>query len=140
MFTLISRLISRALTTWQGRVAAMAGTTLAAVELSDVISLDWLRGQAIEIAPGSDAAALEEAARTAGRMLGLEGDEILWPRRRDGAPITPKYLTIDLSRGRAWYHGQYYSRKSVRSSGRRGFGKGTGAGMRRAVQTKQLAG
>lgn len=138
MFALIARLVSRAIFTWQGRVA-VAGATLAAVEITDVINLDWLRSQSLELAPGSDAAALEEAARTAGRMLGLEGNEVLWPRRR-GVPIVPVYMTIDLARGRAWYSGRYYSRKSVNAGRRRGFGRGVGAGTRRAVQTKQLAG
>jgi len=82
------------------------------------VTLEWLRARALELVPGSDAAALEEAARSTSRMLGLENDEVLWPRQRNGDPINPKYFVMDIGRGRAWFATRYYSRKSVRSAGR----------------------
>jgi len=114
MFALIAALI-------QGAIARTAGSQagrLIGVGIAADVGLDWLRQRAIELAPGSDAAALEEAARMTARMLGLENDEVLWPRHRDGTPVAAKYFTIDLDRGRAWIHGRYYSRKSVQAAKR----------------------
>lgn len=116
LFRLVAMLISRGLARMAGsRALQIAG---GAAVVADVVNLDWLRQESIKIAPGSDAAALEEAARTAARLLNLSGEEVLWPRSRSGEPISPNYLTIDLGRGRAWYHGKYYSRKSVSSARR----------------------
>jgi len=114
VWLLVSKMIQLALSRFGSSAAVRIG---GAAVVGDV-TLDWLRQRAIEIAPGSDAAALEEAARTAARMLGLENDEVLWPRRRDGEPIVPKYFVMDIGRGRAWMATRYYSRKSVRSAAR----------------------
>lgn len=54
----------------------------------------------------------------------LNDPNILIPEGRMGEELPLNYLTIDLKRGRAWFHPRYYSRKSVRSSGGRGFGRG----------------
>lgn len=114
MFGLVSSLVRAGFMRVAGnRIAQVAGGGVA-VDLT----LDWLRQQALNMAPGSDAVALEEAARTASRMLGLENDEVLWPRHRDGTPITPRYFVIDLDRGRAFVTSRYYSRKSVNARGR----------------------
>jgi hypothetical protein len=52
-------------------------------------------------------------------MLGLGGDQVLWPvNRRTGALIPPLYFHIDLVRGRAWYSSRYVSTRR-----RRGFGR-----------------
>lgn len=135
MIMLVARMIWNAIAVHKRTIV----TGGAAVAIGDVINLDWLRQQAIRIAPGSDREALEEASRLAARLLGLEGDEVLWPRQRNGEPITPKYMIIDLNRGRAWYSTRYYSRKSVNAGRRRGFGRGVGAGRRQAVQTAQIS-
>lgn len=111
MWWLVGRLIiaSRAL-------AASRGVQLAAggIVAADLINLDWLRSQAIRIAPGSDRAAIEQAARNAAQLLGMAGDEVLWPVHRRGAlqgePITPMYLVVDLTKGRAWFSTRYYRR------------------------------
>lgn len=115
MWWLVGRLILAA-----RALAASRGVQLAAggIVAADLINLDWLRQQSIRIAPGSDQAAIEQAARTAAQLLGMAGDEVLWPTHRRGAlqgePITPMYLTVDLTRGRAWFSTRYYSRKSAR--------------------------
>lgn len=114
MWWLVGRLILAA-----RALAASRGVQLAAggVVAADLINLDWLRSQSIRIAPGSDQAAIEQAARTAAQLLGMAGDEVLWPTHRRGAlqgePITPMYLVVDLTRGRAWFSSRYYSRKSA---------------------------
>lgn len=122
-------------------VVAQRRTTIAigagAGAITDFINLDWLRQQALQIAPGSDREALEEAARMAARLLGLEGDEVLWPRTRSGEPISPKYLVVDLNRGRAWFSSQYFSRKSVRGAQRRGNARGFGRGQRSIATISQ---
>lgn len=116
MIALVSKLISRAMMLFKSKPFLIGGT---AVTIADVINLDYLRREALNIAPGSDREALEEAARLAARLLGLEGDEILWPRQRSGEPIVPHYLIIDLNRGRGWFSTRYYSRKSVRGAASR---------------------
>jgi len=129
MWWLVGRLILAA-----RALAASRGVQLAAggIVAADLINLDWLRQQSIRIAPGSDQAAIEQAARTAAQLLGMAGDEVLWPTHRRGAlqgePITPMYLTVDLTRGRAWFSSRYYSRKSIR---RRSFGFRRYGGYRR---------
>ena len=136
MIGLLARLLMRSIATWRSRAIVAGG----AVAISDVINIDFLRRQALEIAPGSDREALEEAARTAARLLGLEGDEVLWPRRRSGEPIIPQYLIVDLNRGRAWYSARYYSRKSVNAGRRRGWGRGFRGGQRSIATISQAQG
>lgn len=118
MFRLVAMLFSAAVAKLGSSQIARLGITGAGAGLVTDVSLDWLRQQALQLAPGSDAAALEEAARTAHRLLGLENDEVLWPRHRNGQPVAPHYFTIDLARGRAWIHSRYYSRKSVSAARR----------------------
>lgn len=113
MIALVAKLIGRAMLLFKSRPFVIGATGAA---IGDVVNLDILRRWALEIAPGSDREALEEAARMSARMLGLEGDEILWPRQRSGEPIVPHYLIIDLSRGRGWFSTRYYSKKSVRGA------------------------
>lgn len=134
MWWLVGRLVTRfAASAAARKVGTIAGVSTLAITLND------LRQAAIVEAPQSDPAALEEAARTAARLLGLSGDEILWPthgRRhaQAGEPINPRYLVIDLSRGRGWFMESYTSRKALfraRSSGmRRGYGRGQSMGLR----------
>lgn len=138
MIRLVSILIQRAIATASAQRGTL-GAVATAVAIWDFANIGWFREQSIAVAPGSDPAAIEEASRTAMRLLGLQGDEVLWPRSRDGTPITPVYLTIDLTKGRAWYHGKYYSRKSVNAGRRKGFGRGMGAGRRQAVDNKIIA-
>lgn len=90
-----------------------AGVTAIALTLED------FRNQAKVLAGASDIQALDEAARTAARLLGLDGSEVLWPMDKLGNRIAPKYLHIDLLKGRAWFTAEYFSRKSVRVLGRR---------------------
>lgn len=95
-----------------------AGATAIALTLED------MRNQARIFAGASDIQALDEAARTAARMLGLDGSEVLWPMDRLGNRIAPKYFHVDLLKGRGWFTAEYFSRKSVRTLGRR-FGRGS---------------
>lgn len=123
MWWLVGRLIIAA-----RALAASRGVQLAAggIVAADLINLDWLRQQSIRIAPGSDRAAIEQAARTAASLLGMAGDEVLWPTHRRGAlqgePITPMYLVVDLTRGRAWFTSRYTSGKAMYRMRRRRFG------------------
>lgn len=115
MFWLVGRLIlsARALAASRGVQLAAGGAVV-----SDFLNLDWFNQQAIKIAPGSDKAAIVDAARLAARLLGLAGDEVLWPVHRRGAlqgePITPMYLVVDLTKGRAWFSSRYKSTKRRR--------------------------
>lgn len=120
MWTLVARLVALAL----GRVAGSSAGRVIGIGVAGDVTLDWLRQRALELAPGSDAAALEEAARSTYRMLGLDNDEVLWPRKRDGNSITPRYFVLDIGRGRAWFSQKYYSRKSVNAGFRRGRARG----------------
>lgn len=93
-----------------------------------IITLENLRSQAALHAGATGPQGLEEAARTAARMLGLGGDAVLWPvNRRTGQLIPPIYFTIDLVRGRAWYHSRYVSSRR-RRFGFRGRGRWGGFG------------
>lgn len=65
---------------------------------------------------------VNDVAKIVGHILNDEG--ILWPTDREGEPIPPRYLTINLDQGRAWFHRDYFSRKSIRSARRRGWGRG----------------
>lgn len=140
MWWLVGRLITRATQLATSRGALVAGT---GVVVSDLINLDWLRAESIKLAPGSDQAAIEQASRTAASLLGLSGDEVLWPSHtrgaRAGEPIIPRYLTIDLNRGRAWYSSRHVSARSLRRA--RGFGRrrGWSSGRRDFAQTVQTA-
>lgn len=119
MWWLVGRLLlsARALAASRGVQLAAGGALVA-----DFINLNWLEQQAIKIAPGSDKAAIVQAARNAAVLLGLAGDEVLWPVHRRGAlqgeAITPMYLTVDLTKGRAWFSSRYRSTKRRRSFGR----------------------
>lgn len=134
MLWLVSRLIIRfsasAAARRVGGLAAVAGVA---------ITLNDLRQAAIVEAPQSDPAAINEAALMAARLLGLTGDEILWPTHgprhaQSGEPITPNYLVVDFRRGRGWFLEQYTSRKSVRRAMGRGARRGFGRGMNRGLQ------
>lgn len=134
MWWLVGRLVLR----FSGRIAGSRAGILAGVAVT-AVTLNDLRQAAIVEAPQSDPAALEEAARTAARLLGLSGDEILWPvhgRRhaQAGEPINPRYLVVDLQRGRGWFMESYVSRKALNrarfSGNRRGFARGQSLGLR----------
>lgn len=123
MWWLVGRLLlsARALAASRGVQLAAGGALVA-----DFINLNWLEQQAIKIAPGSDKAAIVQAARNAASLLGLAGDEVLWPVHRRGAlqgePITPMYLVVDLTKGRAWFSTRYYRRPRRRFGSFRRFG------------------
>lgn len=119
MWQLVGQLIKWAVT----KIASTPGG--AALGTATLVKLEDLRSQAALYAGNSDIQALDEAARTAARMLGLDGSEVLWPMDRLGNRIAPKYFHVDLQKGRAWYTAEYFSRKSVRVLGRR-FGRRSG--------------
>jgi len=102
------------------------------------VQLGDLREQAALLAGNTGPQGLEEAARTAARMLGLGGDRVLWPiSNRTGQLIIPRYFVIDLIKGRAWYIQRYFSRRSARGRfgfGRRRFSGGWGRGSWRGGQ------
>lgn len=108
MWLLVGRLVlwAKALSTGS-KVAIGIGGAEVAVTLND------LRERAKVEAGASDIQALDEAARTAARMLGMDGSEVLWPMDRLGNHIAPKYFHVDLMKGRAWFTSQYFSRKSA---------------------------
>lgn len=126
MFWLVGRLIMAARAAAASRGLQLVGGGMAA---ADFLNLDWLMQQGIKIAPGSDQAAIVEAAHTAARLLGLSGDEVLWPvhgprHAQAGEPIVPRYLVVDLNRGRAWYTERYWTTKAVRAMRRKGQARG----------------
>lgn len=63
-------------------------------------------------------AGIEDIAKFVGHILNDEG--ILWPSSRDGEPIPPRYLTINMDKGTAWFHRDYFSRKSLNASYKKG--------------------
>lgn len=85
------------------------------------MTLNDLRERAVVEAGASDPQALDEAARTAARMLGMDGSQILWPMDRLGNKIAPKYFHVDLIKGRAWYTAEYFSKKSAQRGRGNGF-------------------
>lgn len=137
MWWLVGRLVMR----FAGRVAASRAGVIAGVAVT-AVTLNDLRNAATVEAPQSDPAALNEAAITAARLLGLQGDEILWPvhgRRhaQAGEPIQPRYLVVDLHRGRGWFMESYTSRRALRAAQFRGQRRGFGRGQRIGLQQTQ---
>lgn len=114
MWLLIGRLV-----TWALARKVVLATSGAAVGEAWV-TLDGLRSQAAVEAGASDIQALDEAARTAARLLGLDGSHVLWPMDRLGNHIAPKYFHVDLVKGRAWFTATYTKRRRFRSFGRGG--------------------
>jgi hypothetical protein len=131
MWALLGRLIGFA----AARVGSLAANpaalrtvaTFVGIDLAG-ISIDELRNQASLHAGNTGPQGLEEAARTAARMLGLGGDQVLWPiNRRTGQLIPPLFFTIDFVKGRAWYHSRLHPRRNrFGRFGRRwpGYGRG----------------
>lgn len=108
-------------------MAALTSPVAAAVGLSEIIDLYQ---DMFDTPDDPDAQqGLEEIAKSVAHLL--NDSEILWPTDREGEAITPRYLTIDLNRGRAWYAKNYYSKKSVDAGFRRGASRG-----RRSRQTR----
>lgn len=105
-------LVGRLITTAAGIGRSRAGQTGLAVVIADFINLDWLRKEAFKAAGFSDPQALEEAARTAARMLGMDGSTVLWPVSK-GRQVEPNFFVVNLKTGRAWYLERYTSRKTV---------------------------
>jgi len=117
---LVSILFRRAMMIAESRGVQLAA---GAAAIAEIINVDVLNREALKVAPGSDPAALHSAAETVLRWLGAGGDEVMWPTHKTGPlagqPIAPNYLTIDMAKGRAWFHEKYTSRKSARMFGRR---------------------
>ncbi len=144
MFSRVGILIQRAL-----QLYASSGATKAiaigagASTIADLINLDWLRRETIKLAPGSPAAAVEDAARMAARMLGLDGSNILWPRHTKGAKqgeaIIPTYFVLNLTNGQAWYTSTYNSYKSKRAYANRSYARGIEKGKSQMSEIVQTA-
>jgi hypothetical protein len=119
---LVSMLFRRAVV-----IAGSRGVQLGAgaAAIAEIINIDVMHREALKIAPGSDAAALHNAAETVLRWLGGAGDEVMWPTHKTGPlagqPIAPNYLTIDMARGRAWFHETYTKRRRFMARGRGGY-------------------
>lgn len=54
----------------------------------------------------------------------LNDPNVIVPEGRDGEELPLNYFTINLKKGQAWFHPQYFSRKSVRGASNRGFSRG----------------
>lgn len=80
--------------------------------LGDFINIDVLRQQAVKLAPTSDPEALEEAARTLIRMLGLDGSDVIFP---PGGATNWNYYHMDMRTGRAWFTRSYISKKGQKA-------------------------
>lgn len=146
MWPRVGQLIQRALQLW---AAASLGQKIgvgvgAGGAISDVVNLDWLRRETIKLAPGSPPAAVEDAARMAARMLGLDGSDIRWPRHTKGAkqgePIVPVYFVVNLTNGQAWYTSTYNSYKSKRAYANRSYARGIEAGKKQIAVITQAQG
>lgn len=94
------------------------------------LGIDDFRREAVRISPFSDPEALEFAARQIHWMMGVADGDIIGPRDIRNW----NYFHYDPRRGRAWWTRSYRSSKSMRGARRRGFGRGMGAGARRAVR------
>lgn len=98
---LLGQLITRAAAVLKGN-PIQTGTGIAVA--ADLLNLDFFRQNALRLAPGSDANALEEVARMAMRLMNLDAGAVFWPRDRiSGEPIPPMYMVLDFNRGRAWF-------------------------------------
>jgi hypothetical protein len=123
--SLLGQLVSKAAASRSIQIAGAGGLIV------DFLNLDWFRQTAIELAPGSDRAALDEVARMAYRLLHPTGG-ILWPRDSyTGQPIPPMFLVIDFNKGRGWFT------RRLPTSRRRGFRRRRwGAGPRGLIQRR----
>jgi len=84
----------------------------------------------------------KEATSLTARILGIVGDEVLWPTHTRGAKkgerISPEYLTIKMSDGRAWFSGSYRSAKSVDAGFKRGLRAGAKGKLREMAQESEV--
>ena len=92
---------------------------LTASEIYDVVKAQ---------APESNDADIQEVANQLGRMV--DEDEVLWPTDRQGNKINPRYFTVNLAQGNAWFHTDYFSRKSMDGARRAGASRGRRSGER----------
>lgn len=128
-----------ALMTWA--FPLLAGSALGGIATAVKPTMQDFQRKAVELAPGSDQAAIIAAAEMAMRLLNLSGDEVLWPvhgRRhaQAGERIIPRYMVWDLTRGRAWFMESYTSARAARrqrfAGQRRGFARGSSFQLRQA--------
>lgn len=114
-------IIAATLTKFLPRLRAIATNPITgAILLSEVI--DAVQEMVGGASSPEEERGIEEVSAAIAHLL--NDPNILVPEGRMGEELPLNYLTIDLKRGRAWFHPRYYSRKSVRSSSGRGFGRG----------------
>jgi len=135
-------ILARLLLAGIGRISATAGVAGTAAAIVDILDIDFFRQEAEKIAPGSDPDAVNDVARAAARLFGLDGGEgALWPvhQRGDlrGQRITPQYFTINLMNGQSWFASKHYSGKSVRAANAKGYKAGRRGGMRELATISQ---
>jgi len=120
--------ISQTLLRFMPRIKSMASNPLVqAVGVSEVI--DAVQEMTGGASTPEEERGIEEISRAIAHLL--NDPNIIVPESRNGDELALNYLTIDLKKGRAWFHPQYYSRKSVNASGRRGWSRGRRAGRAR---------
>lgn len=114
-------LISAAFTKLLPRVRSFATSPLGgAIILSEVV--DTIQEMVGTPSTEQEKQGVHEIASAVAHLL--NDPNVIVPEARDGSELPLNYFTIDLKKGRAWFHPEYFSRKSVRSSNRRGFNKG----------------
>tara|TARA_Y100000588_G_C14239436_1_gene918709 strand:- start:1817 stop:2257 length:441 start_codon:yes stop_codon:yes gene_type:complete len=114
-------LISAAFTKLLPRVRSFATSPLGgAIIISEVV--DTIQEMVGTPDNESDKQGIHEIASAVAHLL--NDPNVIVPEARDGSELPLNYFTIDLKKGRAWFHPEYFSRKSVRSSNRRGFNRG----------------
>lgn len=105
--------------------AAISGAVGA---LTEFFNIDLAREEAVRISPTSDAEGLEFAARAIHWMMGLTDQSVIGPRDIRNW----NYFHYDPRKGRGWWTRSYTSRKSSRSSFRKGRGRGFRSGQKYA--------
>lgn len=120
------------------RVLALRAVTAGAI-VGDALNLDFLRREAIKLAPGATAEDVRAVADFAGRALGIGPDKTLWVTRR-GQPCNPKYLVIRLAQGDMYLTDTLISMKAKRALQRRGSGRGFFRGQRSIATISQAQG
>ncbi len=113
--------ISQTLLRFMPRIKSMASNPLVqAVGFAEVI--DAVQEMTGGASTPEEERGIEEISKAIAHLL--NDPNIIVPESRNGEELALNYLTIDLKKGRAWFHPQYYSRKSINAASRRGFGRG----------------
>ena len=122
---LLVRVLQRAITS---RLALGGGIGYALQSAIDDLNLGEILDIVEAEAPEADKEAKEDVSRLVVRLM--QQSEVLWPVKRSGERILPKYFILNINHGSAFYSSHYYSKKSLDAS----FKKGRAWGNREALR------